>query len=57
MGYGADVKTLQAPFLELEKALPQCVPKPLRERLIVARDLIEGLGGVSLAALWLLLVS
>ncbi len=39
VGYGLDVESLQAPFLELEAHLPQRVPKQVRTRIVVARDL------------------
>jgi hypothetical protein len=39
IGYGLDVESLQAPFLELEAHLPQSVPKQIRSRIVVARDL------------------
>jgi len=39
VGYGFDVKALQAPFLHLEKSLSESIPKQLRERIVVARQI------------------
>jgi hypothetical protein len=38
-GYGFNVEALQAPYLELEKRLPERTPKPLRDRIDVSRQL------------------
>jgi hypothetical protein len=39
VGYGFDVGTLQSPYLEIEKRLPDAIPKPLRGRIEVSRQL------------------
>src|SRR6266487_3202600 len=39
IGYGFDVADLQAPYLELEKRLPNAMPLKLRERIVVSREL------------------
>ena len=39
VGYGFDVEALQAPYLEIAKRLPDAIPKPLRDRIAVSRQL------------------
>lgn len=39
IGYRLDAESLQSPYLELEKRLPEAVPPKLRERIVVARQL------------------
>jgi len=39
VGYGFGVESLQSPYLEIEKRLPDAIPTPLRDRIAVSRQL------------------
>ena len=41
VGYGFDVEALQSPYLEIEKRLPDAIPRPLKDRIEVSRQTIS----------------